>query len=291
MAEAIPIIDVVSAIIIIIPSTILLKHYFKTKLGDFRLFAMFFILGGLGLFMVSLSGIYELLILEQLRQWIFSTMIFVLFLHSVKILWEKPPKIIWYTGVIWYTVLMLLGLFFEIFDQPPDKAKVLFLELPHTFSGTHPFGAGVKTEGGTIILSSSYNQLWYLFLIFTLVLLIYSYIKVNPFNPTKRIILAKKLWLAAWISYGLYAVIGIGLNFLFDLGNIFILLAVLIVGYIAFRIPEAMLISEIQILRAFDLYNKVNDLTTEEEKSEFGMSKLVDYLLNLPNELKEQMKK
>lgn len=285
MTNPIPIIDIVSAIIMIIPSVILLKHYFKTWLIDYLRFAIFFILASLGLFLVTLSGIYELLILEQLRHWILTSMVFILFLHSIKILWEKPPRVIFYLGVIWYAFLMILGIFFKIFQQPHDKAKVLFLELPYTFSGTHPFGAGVKTEGGNIIISSSYGQLWYLFLIFVNILLIYSYIKVIPINPTKRIILARRLWLIAFISYLFYAVIGIGLNLLFDLANIFILLAVLIVGYIAFRLPEAMLISEVQILNAFDLYDKIRDLTTDEKRAEFGLSQLVNYIQSLPSDL------
>lgn len=284
MAEIVTIFDLTSSIIMIIPSTILLKNYFKTKLIDYLYFALFFIFGSLGLLAVSLSKFYELLILEQLRQWLLVTAIFLLFLHTVKILWDKPPKIIWYSGVIWYALLMFLTFFFKIFDQP-DKAKVLFLELPHTFSGTHPFGAGVQTENGIIIISTSFNQLFNLYFLLIMVLLNYAYIKVKPISPTKRIIRAKRLWLVAWISFLIWAVIAIGINFLFEIGNMFILITMIIIAIIAFTIPEAMLISEHQILHAIDLYNRINELRTEKQKDEFGMPELVKYIQSLPSDL------
>jgi hypothetical protein len=256
---------------------------------DFLLFALFFIIGGIGLMVVTLSGVYETLFLEQLRTWTITTSTFLLFIHTSKIRWVKTPKIIWFTGIIWYSVIMVLTLFYEIFEQP-DKARVLiFGELPHGFSGTFPFGAGVRINGDIIIYSTTYSHIWLGFLIFTLSLAIYSYIKTEAFNPTKRIILARRLWIVAWFSYLLYAVIALriveSMDVLGDMSNVFILISIIVIGYISFRLPEAMLITQAQIINASELYKRIMALDNDHSRVEFGMDELVKYVQSISKEV------
>ncbi|MCE7735797.1 MAG: hypothetical protein GPJ54_13025 [Candidatus Heimdallarchaeota archaeon] len=282
MAETISIIDIISTIVLILPSTVLLRNYLKTRMVDYLYFALFFILGGLGLFVISLNAERGELYLVVISHALITTSTLVLFLHAIKLKWEKRPNLLFFVGIIWYLFQIFTYIFYETFGQP-ERARVILIELPRTLSGTHPNGAGWKIDD-TIISSSSFNQIWYLYLIFTLIITIYSYLTSDIINPTNRIVRARRLWLGAWLSYLFYALLGIGFESLFVVADSLILVAVLIIAYISFTLPEAIFITRAQIYHATDLYQKFLEIDAGKEKSRFGFSELIEYIQNVPKE-------
>ena len=58
-----------------------------------------------------------------------------------------------------------------------------------------------------------------------------------------------------------------------------------IVSYIAFRMPEGLLLSHVQILRAIDLYKEIKILSPEQATRKIGSQSLVEYLQNIPPEV------
>ncbi len=69
------------------------------------------------------------------------------------------------------------------------------------------------------------------------------------------------------------------------LPNALVLATLVIISYIAFIVPEGLLLSHVQILRAISLYKEMKILSPEQATKRYGSHSLVEYLQNLPPEL------
>ncbi len=271
-------------LITIVPSTVLTKQYLKTRVLDFLLFAGMFISAFLAASSHIVAGATDMLIYYQIVQWSLSITSFLFFLHSVRLVWVRTPTVIWYVGVIWFALLMFLILLWEKMEQT-ETAYVLFMEMPRTYSDYYPKGAGLVTDGGVTVLSTSHYTLATLYRLFGAVLLLYAYSSVRPISPSERIKLSRRLWIAnsvillVWTIYLLPGVPHIPYM------NGLILVILIIVAYIAIFIPETMLISHVQLLRALELYKKVQQVDTRREIEAFGTESIVRYLERIPANL------
>ena len=273
------------AIIALVPAIVIVKQYRRTGIDDYLLFAGAFFTFSI-LLTVSFIGIVtNWLFIMQLDHWLYNSLFFLWFLHSVRMRWDRTPRIVWYTGVIWYSILMFLILFWEGMSPQPEQAIVLFMEMPHTHSTYYPFGAGIMTSGGVIIYSTAHGILRLLFHMYVWAILLYAYWTVKPVYSSERIILARRLMIFAGLIGLIYMILSLPW-----LPEIPLLNAILFVGfglviYVAIRIPEGLVLSQVQIIRAVGLYKQVKDLSSELAVKRFGMPSLVEYLQNIPPEI------
>ena len=121
-----------------------------------------------------------------------------------------------------------------------------------------------------------------------MIILFYSYVTIKPFFSTKSILLAKKLWILGWGLMLIWSIIILPWFEIISSPNIFLLLAIVPTTYIAFKIPEALLISHVQVVRATGLYNKVKSIENPEETSKFGSTSIIKYLQSIPDNLMSQ---
>ncbi|UCE12666.1 MAG: hypothetical protein JSV04_10790 [Candidatus Heimdallarchaeota archaeon] len=278
----------------IIPTIVLFIQYRKTLIVDFLLFSGVFLSVTIAAFSQIVADATDILLFFQLHWWSLAFTSLLFFLHASRILWTRTPSVILFIGISWFVILIVLISLWEIMPQE-ETAFVLFTEMPAVPSSYHPKGAGFAVSGGVILFSSSYTILWILYLICTTLLLIFAYKIVNPPYPSQRIVLTKRMWLVVWILVLGFAIFEIPwiLDY-FDfitvaLSYFLIVLAEMISALIAIFIPESMLISHAQLLRAHKLYEKLQQLKSKEEIAQFGMESLVKYLKSIPEEQMQEI--
>ncbi|MHA2253099.1 MAG: hypothetical protein ACXAD7_22235, partial [Candidatus Kariarchaeaceae archaeon] len=281
---------IVISLIALIPASVLFKEYFLTRILDYLYFAIFFVVGSVAQIIGLLVTDNNYLLLYQILFIAINTLFFLLFLHAVRIRWEKTPLILMLTISLAYFALIILIVLWESMVQP-ERAKVLFWELPHGKTLYYPDGAGITTSAGNMIYSTDYYYLTILFAFLILSVTLFVYIRLEPVYLTDKITLSRKLWIVAYSTFMIWG--GFMLPWAPDdtlvVGSVFLVISLILIVYIALKIPESMLISKVQIRRAILLYDRVKQLTTKEEREEFGMGSLVDYLQSIPEELLDEL--
>lgn len=282
-------------ILCLIPSIILFFQCKATQISDFLVFSSVFFSVSIASFSQILSVQTNLLIFFQFHRWALIWTFFSFFLHGCRLRWNRTPKIIWYVGVCSFSILSFLVLFFEIMPQP-EHAFVLFFEIDAVPGFAHPNGAGLITKGGVVIFSSSHYFISTLYQIFGSIILLYAYLKLDPPFPTKRVLLTKKLFILAWTIVLIFGICNLPWVFhsssLFStqLLNLLIVISALIIALVAILIPESMLISQAQIIRAHKLFEIVQkDSFNQIEK--YKRIFLDDYIRSIPEEILEKKTK
>ncbi len=270
-------INIIAAVLILIPTAVSIKHYYRTGIVDFLIFGLFFAMIFLTLSGNVLASITNILFFYQLHYgaWISNTIL--LLLHVIRMRWGRFQKIAWYIGVVWFSVLAFLIILWKIMLQP-ETSSFLNLVIPHLYSSYHPSGAGIMIADGLILFSTSHRIICQLFFIYAFCVALYSYLTIKPFVSTDRIILAHKLWIIAIIATVVYFVMSLPWAPQIAFLNALLILTFILIAYIAIRLPEAMIITEVQVHRAIHLYKKVQELTTAKAVKDFGMPELVKYL-------------
>ena len=243
------------AILALIPAVILLNYYSKTHFIDYFLFGLFFLCGAVVLIADPLDGLTNILIFYQIHHISIDTGYLLLFLHAIRMRWRRTPRTLLVIGIGWYILLFIMTSSWQLMIQPA-YAQVVFWYLPHTFSSYFPYGAGLKING-IIIYSTAFRYWGELYRLYAIGVLLYAYITVKPILYSEKIFLARKLWIGVWFCMLLHA---ISLFPWFDFTqvvDIFLFIAGLIFAFISIRIPEAILISESQLLRVKKLYDKI----------------------------------
>ncbi len=282
--SATELVNLILATMALLPAGVLVNQYRRTGVQDYLLFGGTFILFFVMLLATVIGSITNLLILMQIHHWCYNILFFFLFLQAVRMRWDFAPRFIWYLGVIWCSILVFLIFFWELMAQP-DRAVVLFLEMPHGHSSYYPDGAGFMTSGGIIIYSTAHNILRVLYSIYIWILLLYAHWTVKPVYSSDRIILARRLMICAVIAGFIYLILCLPWFPYVPLLNAFLILVFLVIAYVSIRIPEGLLISQTQILRVVKLYKEIKNLTSKQAVQRFGMPSLIDYLQNIPPEL------
>ena len=273
---------IIVAIIALFPVPLLVNFYLKSKDLDFLLFAFVFIFGAIVLIADALVSITNLLIIIQIHHFSIDIMFFLLFLHAIRIRWTKAPKIIFYTGVIWFILLAILTLSWKLMVQP-THAKVLFWDLPHTFSSYFPKGAGLMLADGTVIYSTAFRYLGEFYRIYVVSILLFSYLKIEIIHQTNKIEKAKKLWIFIWICLLIHSIALFFPTFT-ELVSVFLLVGGIVAVYIVIRVPEALLLTHAQISRAVKLLGTVE---FDSPSQSYGFESYIDYL-RATNEILEK---
>lgn len=222
---------------------------------------------------------------------------FSFFLHGCRILWNEPPRIIWYIGVCSFSILAFLVLFFELTPQP-EVTKFFFINIPTSPSYAYPLGAGLVTSGGVVIYSTNQYFLESVFSFYCICVMFYAYLTLNPPFPTKNVLLAKKVMIIACVLVFVWGILSFPWTYhLFSflnssMTNAMPMIAAALMAFNAIFIPESMLISQAQITRIIGLYDR-SKLESEDQvykrKSEsISKNSLNDYIKAIQKEISTQ---
>jgi hypothetical protein len=207
--------------------------------------------------------------------------------------WRKPPRLLWYSGVIGYFVIQFLILFYEAVTLP-EKGIVFFFEMrEYSESSGAEVDIGIVTQSGIIFLASGFPFIIQVYRVFALAIFIYVYLTTDYAIIDKRIKTARNLWIIAGATGAIYPILILGHGFslwtmepLFP--DLFTLMALFLIGYVTIRYPEAVLLSQVQLARATNLYQMIAALESEEQILQFGITHLVEYIRRIPPELINQ---
>ncbi|MCE7735543.1 MAG: hypothetical protein GPJ54_11740 [Candidatus Heimdallarchaeota archaeon] len=279
-------INLIVAILSIIPSIILVRQYRRTQIFDYLIFSGAFITVSFTLVWTILATLTELLIFYQLHHITYFFTSYFFAWHALRLRWERPPRLIWYIVNIWIIIAIIIVLLFKIMIQP-ESAEVIFIQMHHGYSSYYPKGAGVTINGDVILYSTSHNIIRVFYSLFAFFIMLYAYLTVDLAHKTSAIVRGRKLWLIAIINSLLYftAILPwVLIHIHFDV-QIILSLGLILVAYVNLKIPEAMLMSHVQLTRASFLYHKVRKMTEVEAQKQLGMESLVRYLQSLPQHL------
>jgi hypothetical protein len=275
----------------------LLYYYKQTSVIDYFLISITFFLGSTTVFFRFIGIVFpdslNELIIQQIIHSLLNTINFVFFIYAVRVKWMKPPKIILYFGIICYLILQLVIFSFELMYLP-EQSFVIFTKMQSTEEPG--LGAGYILEDGTLILGTGYNFLLMSYEVFVFSLILYIYVTTPFVVDTDRVRKIQKLWITAISLYLLRGLITLVYQLsssdfvdFYSMYSVFLLSSVALVAYIAITHSEAVLLSHIQLFRASKLYLKIVEMKSEGELIEFGMSSVVDYMKNIPPDLKKQL--
>ena len=254
-----------------IPIYILIKYYKKTKIFDYLLFSIF-----LGFLVIEqFAEIFFLIELWPSQElWFFvnqisiSMFLLVLLLHAVRLKWEGPPMFL-IVSLLLIPIMSILNALIVV----PEYIDLLI-------------GTGLQSLIPLIRELPKYIGLVSTFA-FILV-----YASTKPVVKDRRANTARILWLIVGFSWCIDFILKlVAFNFfieIFLLVQLKRLFTSLVAIFITVRYPEAVLISQPQIIRAVDLYQSIKSLNTEQAIQNFGMASLIDYINQIPAELKNR---
>ena len=218
------------------------------------------------LFLDPIAGVTNQLIFFQLHHLCIDLAYVILFIHSIRLIWLKPPKIVWVIGLGWYFFLFFLTLSWTIFTLPNSSPELFsFLNLPHSYSTYFNEGAGLRING-IIIYSTGFRYLGELYRIFCLLFSLYAYynlqlLDIKEFSLQLQKI--KRLWISVWILMLIQALTLFPWFFFLNFLSISLLVAGCIIFYIALFAPEGLVISQVQFIRVSELFAKIKRSNVE----------------------------
>lgn len=202
------------------------------------------------------------------KQVSFSISLLVLLLHAVRLKWEAPPVFV-IVSLFFIPIMSILNAFVVV----PDYRELLI-------------GMGLQPLIPLLLELPNYIGLVSTFA-FILV-----YASTKPIVKDRRTDTARILWVIVGFSWCVDFILKlVAFDFFIE---IFLLIQLkrlftsLVVVFITVRYPEAVLISQPQIIRAINLYQSIKSLETEQDIQNFGMTSLIDYIDRIPSELKNR---
>ncbi len=274
------------------PAVLLIIHYIRTHVLDYLIFAGVFV----GVVINQVFSFFYVIdpINVLVNQIVTSSYIIVylfLFIHAVRVKYEKPPRLLLYIGLVWYAILQIMIFFYGVVELP-EKINFLFITMNNV--DAFDVGVAILIQGNLVIMGQGYDFLISIFRIFTLVIAVHAYFTVKMAVNDVRMKTVKILW----IFVG-FCTMGRPLLYLIDLitplelisaiRSFPDLVAVLIITVIIIRYPECVLISKSQLTRASYLYKKLKSGEFGQTKMDIGLSVLYAYLNELPPELFEKV--
>lgn len=249
-------IGLVVSLTALLPTWILTRKFLQTGVQDYLLFAFLALVSFLVMVSDPVAGITELLAVIQLHNIAIDVAYLLMFLHALKFRWNTPPKMLGLVGVGWFLLLSCLTLSWEPFTQP-QSVEWFGLIIPHSFSGYYPIGAGIKFEE-TIIYSSAFRLIGDSYRLFVLGIVFAIYLVTPLIEDSDEYNKIKRVWLVIWLMFLVHAVLLFPWFAITELVNIFLLIAGALVTYITVKYPDAMLLTNEQILRMKKEKGKVN---------------------------------
>ncbi|MHA2248370.1 MAG: hypothetical protein ACXADY_25710 [Candidatus Hodarchaeales archaeon] len=274
------------ALLCLIPAFLFLKYFQYTGVGDYSLYSGMWITGMITHFAkVIHNRIYPDIIAQQIADAFSILFFFLVFLYAMRMKWEHPPRVLWYSGIIWFSFMQLIILLYEVVFIPERGIFFIFEVIRF---GDWEIGVGFISQGGIIIMSSGFRLLSHIWRLFVMLLFIYVNL-TTPFiiKMDHRVKVARNLWVSAGLIACIPPILVLGHHFsLWTVSeviyNTFYLLGLINIAYVSIRYPESLLLSYVQIARAHNLYKTIQ---TNNMQKEFGISVLIEYLQKLPKDI------
>ncbi len=279
--------DVVSLLVFlasIIPTIILLRIYWVTKIEEYLYLGMTTFLG-IGAYLLLLLAKLDMgsrvdMILSKIFVFALLNLALFIFLYSVKLRWNTPPKAYLMLFIIPYIVLSLLTILGKEMDQKGSDNTLfgtLSLDKDITNGSNFYYPHGFSFEvGDIIIVSSSYLYLVFIYLFLVQGQKVFMYFQSYSGKQKSVENHVRRIWIFGstfmWLS-AIFTLPGLGLPIVWWSATAIFFI---ILNYISIKYPDFVIVSNHQILRAVRLYDQI-DVTTPKTQV-FGMDKLKDYL-------------
>lgn len=291
------ILGLVVAFLSIIPAALLLRQFLKTKIRDYLIFCIFFLDGFVVLTLDVIAGVTKDLILIKAHHISIDLIYVILILHATRIIWKKTPVIIYAITFVWFFSLMGMTLLWTLTAPVKSGNWLGIASFPisyssYAFSDTGTGVAAALKVGSMIIYGTQFRIFGDAFRLWAVGLLLYAYITAQPLNPTPKILKAKKIWIIVWVMILVHAIVLFppfgGYAIFATVVGLVLIIAGILITYIALFIPEAILISRVQVQRVFELYEKLQKASNEEEIEKLQIESLMLYLKSVKNALKDE---
>lgn len=262
---------------------LLIKSYLRTRITDYLIFASFLFFAGFALIADPLASSTNLLIFYQLHHISIDSAVFSISLHASRVIWSKIPKLFLILSSGYYLFLFVLTMSWHLMIQP-DVGKFLFFDIKHSYSSYFPLGAGL-TIGNVIIYSTAFRYFGEIYRTIIILFLVWAYIKIKPVETSPRIIWAKRLWIISWLFVLIHAFSLFPWTNITDVVSIFLIISGVLIVFITLTIPEALLISHIQVYRLLKVYDSISKTDKTKYLSMVDQNKrLFDYLQSIQHE-------
>jgi len=151
-------------------------------------------------------------------------------------------------------------------------------------------GVAVITQNGVILLGRGYFLLADGFFLFVMSLAAYIYFTMKPVVKDRRIKRAQYLWVISAVFADIRPILLLGHLFflwtsLYIINIIFNLFTAITIAYVTLVYPESVVLSHAQIVRASNLYQRIQTFSSDFQVREFGMASLVDYIQKIPSDI------
>lgn len=291
------ILSLIVATIFLIPCVILLQQFRFTKIKEYLIFSLFFLINFIYEILVAVTSINfdstydesyseKSFILVIQTQLIINLLIWIVFLYlGYTILWPYGNKLV-VSGFFTYGLAQLILIASMDLGDIPEKSKLIGITLKSQMSGI-----GVTTEvfsdfhfgQGHLTISTIWNIAC--ISVFTL-----SYIRMkNPFNY-HNFNKIRSLWLFfafSLIISQIFILVGlIGNDIFLGIGVLAQLLGIIGIIYVAIDAPEGLLLNQVQLLKAVALFD---DLEKKEQTTKFPLSKVFDYIEYMSQHVKNSL--
>ncbi|MHA2298816.1 MAG: hypothetical protein ACXAEU_26530 [Candidatus Hodarchaeales archaeon] len=277
-----------------IPGVYLLRNYYKTRITDYLLFSMVFFLMDIDCFLTVLietEPYNENLLIFQAACLVSYFTLFFIFLHAIRVKWDKAPRPLFYFGISWFVIIIFSIFLLEPVPYVLDVVKLWLIDVKILL----PFPFALLTQGGVVLFDK--ETMYQFYRPFVCGLFVYAYLTSKQVEVEGRLKIAKYLWVC---SFGL-----IGFSNLLLLGDVFMIagwplgiqniiipflfavIGMVITPFIAVFFPEAVLITHTQVTRATSIYNEIKNgqLTETGKIPDFGVDKIISYLKSIPPDL------
>ncbi len=225
---------ILAGIIALLPSYKLFRLYLETRIGEYILFGLVFLVSTLFTITSVLAEVTDESIYWILNYSFRNFTYFLFFTHTVRMVWAKPSTFIVYLGVIQYAVVQLL-----LFLWSPLEGEL---------------GAGFISNQDIDIYSTSNRILGNLFQLYVAVLFLYGYLTIKLQNPSPNLLRSFRIMIAVSITLLLSRLIRVSQNLgfpeheLIDLfGTLLLLGGFALVAYTFAYNPGAIMLSRAQI--------------------------------------------
>ena len=283
------------ALLCLIPAYLFFVYFRRTNIADFGIYTGMWLFGlTLQFGKVAQKIAPTTIIVQQISDSCNILFFFLVFLYAVRMKWEHPPRVLWYSGIIWFSFMQLIILMYEVV-QLPDSGFLLFFEM-QKFVDFIPQdrGIGLITQNGVIVMARGYQFLAVCFRLFALLLFIFVHMTVEPATRDSRIDFARKLWILAASLACIRPLLLIGHIFKLwtvtpTIINLSTLAGMVMIAYVTIRYPEALLLTQVQLVRAYNFYTKLKVSKSSISTTGYRFSSIVEYLQKIPEDILQPM--
>lgn len=218
----------------LVPAIPILRLYFQTHISEYLLFCAVFVISSIFAMSFVLAEVTDDLLMWQIAFSARNTTYFLFFVHTTRMLWNDPPDLILYPGVILYAIVQFLILLWQ--------------------SNPEGYGAGLYTLRGEDVFSTDYRLIANIFQLYVAFLFFYGYYEIQVLNPSDKVRNSKIVMMVLAVVLVGSRLLRLVQNFGVDtnqgteiLGSSILVLGFLLIGMIFIIYPSSIMLSRVQL--------------------------------------------